>query len=83
MPLSVIVTTADVVLGQRPHLNLAAGLGVLGRIRQQVRDALREPHLVGVHPERLRAHAQGEPMFLFLDQRLRGLDRGVDARLQR
>ena len=51
----------------------AAVAGVLGRVVQDVRQDLREPGLVGLHPERFPGALHGEDLAAGLDERPAGL----------
>src|SRR5205814_1881250 len=56
----------------------SAGRGVLGGVVEQIRYRLTEARRVGVEPDRIGRHVDGELMPGGFDDRLAGLDRGLD-----
>src|SRR6185437_15922343 len=67
------------------HLDLAAGIGVLHRVVQNVADALHEARAVPAHVDRREGLRDGEAMRFFAYERLHGLRRLLDdlAELER
>jgi hypothetical protein len=76
-----VVRHGDERLGALPlgaHAQVAAGLGVVRRVVEQVREDLRQPHGVGVEPDRLAGQRHDELVLPALDRGAARLDRRGD-----
>ncbi len=78
-PVSFTRSTTSFCLARGADRHGTLRRGVPGRVRQQIRDDLGEPHRVAVNPQSLFRHLDREPMAALLEQVARDLDRLGDG----